>query len=96
MRLRHVIARCVIGSLYTKLSFGGSSTTAATAMTPSNNAPDSFSICRQGTRPMYIIKYTTRNKSAAVEKFSVRIRKPMTPVITSIYLMARDSVPSFR
>ena len=63
----------------------------STAMNPTN-----LPICDMGTRPMNIISTTTAKSRAAVERFSIPIRKVVGTSINKIYLKAGRSAPDSR
>ena len=58
------------------------------------STPISRPSCTFGTRPINIMMITVRNKSAAVERFSMAMRKMMGSDTNRIYLNARRSAPS--
>ena len=61
--------------------------------TTSATTPSSLPICEKGTRPMIIIMQMTRQRSAAVDRFSKKIRGTMSMPMNKIYLNAFLSAP---
>ena len=93
MRAVKLVRRCSMGTFSTMAS---AERTLARRMTPMPR-PISQSMrvpnCFRGTRPKYIISTTTKNRMAAVEKFSRNMKKQVMPVNKSMYLKAWRSAP---